>query len=80
MHDFVQMYRHVHEKAREHVQSVFDLQLLLEDIKAKYMNLNNTKGNNVNDEQVDEVITANAIPILINEETDVFRINRLQTC
>ena len=68
---------------------IFDLQLLFEDIKAKYMNLKSTKGNNVNDEQVDEVITlissfvdkvANAIPILINEETDVFRIvrNRLR--
>ena len=32
---------------------IFDIQLLFEDIKAKYMNLKSTKGNNVNDEQVD---------------------------
>ena len=53
---------------------IFDLKFLLEDIKVKYRNLEKNTGNNVNDEEVDEVknvITMftdqveNAIPIVI---------------
>ena len=40
MHDFVQMYRHRHTRKSARARSmIFDIQLLFEDIKAKYMNL-----------------------------------------
>ena len=88
--DFSEMYRHRYTRKSARARSmIFDLKFLLEDIKVKYRNLEKNTGNNVNDEEVDEVknvITMftdqveNAIPIVINEEMDMFRIirNRLR--